>query len=95
MRLGVGSVSIRFVGDEVKVITTCSKGQKGKEVTVGSRMVLESVTSSWGSDGASVRVIEQSLDARALGVKDPELMFQFRASFGDAGDCTVLEDMSL
>ena len=42
-----------------------------------------------------MRVIRQSLDSRVLGVKDPELMFQFHVSFGDAGDCMVSEDMLL
>ena len=64
-------------------------------MTVGSRVILESVACSCGLDGVSVRVIEQSLDARALGVKVPELLFQFHASSRDAGDCTVSEDMLL
>ena len=44
-------------------------------------------------DGARVHIIEESLDVRALGVKVPELLFQFCASSRDAGDCTVSEDM--
>ena len=96
--LGVGSISIEFVGDKCEVVdcvATCSKGRKGEGVTVGSRSVLELVLNSWGLDGSSARVIEESLELFALGIKLPDSVFQFRAAFRDTGDCLVSVDMGV
>ena len=95
-RLGVRSVSIKFVGDKhdmVDCVATHSKGRKGEGVTVGSWLVLESVVDSWGLDGSRAQVIEKSLELFAFSVKDPDPVFQSRASFCDAGNCVVPEDM--
>ena len=94
--LGVGSVSIKLVGDKCDVVdcvATRSKGRKGEGVTVWSWFVLELVFNSWGLDDSRARVIEESLELFAFDVKEPDSVFQFRAAFRDAGDCSVPVDM--
>ena len=94
--LGVGSVSIKLVGDKCDVVdcvATRSKGRKGEGVTVWSWFVLELVLNSWGLDDSRARVIEESLELFAFGVKLPDSVFQSCAAFRDAGDCLVSVDM--
>ena len=94
--LGVGSISIEFVGDKREVVdcvATRSKGRKGEGVTVGSGLILELVFNSWGLDGSSTRVIKESLELFALGIKLPDTVFQSCAAFRDTGDGLVPVDM--
>ena len=94
--LRVGSISIKFVGDKhdvVDCVATRSKGRKGEGVTVWSWFVLELVFNPWGLDALRARVIEESLELFAFGVKAPDSVFQSRAAFRDAGDRSVPVDM--
>ena len=96
--LRVGSVSIWLVGGKQEVVdgaATRSKGRKREGVTIGSDVVLESITDSRGLDGSSARVMDKSLEFRAFSVKDPDSVFQSCASLRDAGNCMVSEDMLL
>ena len=94
--LGVGSVSIKLIGDKCDVvdcIATRSKGRKGEGMTVWSWFVLELVFDSWGLDVSRARVIEESLEFFAFGVKLPDAVFQSCAAFRDTGDGLVSVDM--
>ena len=62
-------------------------------MTIGSCLVLELVVLSCGLDGSRARVIEESLEFFAFGVKDPDPVFQSCAAFRDTGDGAVPVDM--